>query len=108
MATPTKPNLDLALLAAARAKKAVDDVLQLTDVPGERIQIALMATNALVGVAATIIRDVNNSEGRVVSAQMSQTEAVVRLLDLMREDAEKSQKLLEAIDAMKTLDPWKP
>lgn len=87
-------NLDLPMHASDKVKRALEDVLQLTDDPGERFRIGLMATGHLLGNTAGTFHAMLFSEG--VELRKAQVEDM--LLDLlgkvMREGAEAAWELL--------------
>lgn len=73
-------NLDLSNHAADKVKRALDDVLQLTDDPGERLMIAVMAASVPIGAAAGILAAQSAAHGVVTT----KATAASRILDLLK------------------------
>ncbi len=73
-------NADLPNHAADKVKRALDDVLALTDDPGEKIRIAWMAASIPIGMAAGFLSGKAEREG----IQIPQTAAFTEILELLR------------------------
>jgi hypothetical protein len=73
-------NLDLPRHAAAKVKRALDDVLQLTNDPAEMIQIAVMAASIPIGAASGFLR------GKMARAgvEITETAAIIELLEVLK------------------------
>lgn len=80
MTDSTRFNSDLPNHAADKVKRAMDDVLQLTEDTGEMFRIALMAASVPIGAAAGILSARSAQGGH----KMSETDATVQILDFLK------------------------
>lgn len=76
-------NLDLPRHAAAKVKRALDDVLELTDDPGEKIRIALMAASVPIGAAGGFL----SAKAKRAGITIDETAAIVQVLELLKLNA---------------------
>lgn len=83
MTTREPFNLDLPHHAADKVKRALDDVLQLTDDPGEKFRIALLAASVPIGAAGGFLAGKYARAGKPIS----QTDSTVQILELLRINA---------------------
>lgn len=74
-------NIDLPKHAAAKVKRALDDVYQLTDDPGEMLRISLLASGICVGQAASILAGMMRSSGATVS-DVEAMQEILRLITI--------------------------
>lgn len=73
-------NLDLPKHAHDKVKRALEDVLSLTNDPGEMLQIALFANAATIGAAAGLMIGVADRHG----VDLKYEDAAERLLDMLK------------------------
>lgn len=73
-------NPDLPRHAANKVKRALDDVLQLVDDPTEMLRISVMAASIPIGAASGFLAAEEERAGNKVS----QTEAIVAILDMLK------------------------
>lgn len=69
--------------AADKVKRALDDVLALSNDPGELLRIALMAASVPIGAAGGFISGSAKAEG----IEISEVEATVRVLEFLKVNA---------------------
>jgi anti-sigma factor RsiW len=74
-------NTDLPRHAAAKVKRALDDVYQLTDDPGEMLRISLLASGICIGQASGILAGMMKASGAVVSEADAKQE-ILRLIGI--------------------------
>lgn len=84
-----KFNLDLPKHAADKVKRTLDDVLDLTDDPGEKLRIALMACSAPIGAAAGILSAMagGGNDAASMKAATAQIMEILRLSSAEGPDA---------------------
>ena len=75
-------NIDLPKHAADKVKRALDDVHQIADTPGEMLRIALMGAGICIGQAAGILHSMIERDGRKVS-ELQVKDEVIKLLRVM-------------------------
>lgn len=81
MTDRTPIDLSLPRHAADKVKRAMDDVMQLTDNPGEMLRIALLSATAPIGAAAGILRGMMDAAGTPVTYEAATAE-IMRLITL--------------------------
>src|SRR4051812_22867072 len=74
-------NTDLPKHAAAKVKRALDDVYQLTDDPAEMLRISLLASGICVGQAAGILAGMMKNSGAAVS-EIEAKKKILRLIEI--------------------------
>lgn len=73
-------NIDLPNHAADKVKRALDDVHQLTDDPGEMLRIAIMGAGICIGQAGGFLAGLMERQGMVVP----EVDAKLQVLELIR------------------------
>lgn len=94
MTNRTNFNLDLPHHAANKVKRALDDVLQLVDDPGEKLRIALMAASVPIGAASGFLAGMCAKAGKSVG----ETAAIVEILEMLKTNATKGADAVFAVD----------
>lgn len=74
-------NIDLPKHAAAKVKRALDDVYQLTDDPSEMLRIALLASGICIGQASGILAGMMKNSGATVS-DIEAKQEILRLITI--------------------------
>lgn len=72
--------MDLEHHAADKVQRALKDVLQLTDDPGHKMRIALMASSVCIGSAAGSL----SGKAKRAGFDVSMTDATLQILELLK------------------------
>lgn len=73
-------NFDLENHAADKVKRALDDVYQLTDDPGLKMRIAIMASSICIGAAGGFLAGKAKRKGFVISEK----DAMLQIMELVK------------------------
>lgn len=89
-------NLDLAMHAVNKVRRALDDVMQLAETPEQRLEIALLASTVPVGQAAAVIAKMFEAQGIATN----QAHAVGQVLSMLRLTSEGADAVLAKLKEM--------
>ncbi|MBR0687327.1 hypothetical protein JQ594_15455 [Bradyrhizobium manausense] len=88
-------NIDLPRHAADKVTRALKDVLQLTDDPGEQLRICLLASGVCIGGAGQALTRHAKLDGEQISELDAKLEIVKLLEVLVSKGAEAAMKYME-------------
>lgn len=89
-------NIDLPRHAADKVTRALKDVLQLTDDPGEHLRICLLASGVCVGGAGQALAQIAKRDDKSISELDAKLEIVKLLSILVSKGADATLRYLEA------------
>jgi len=88
-------NFDLPKHASDKVTRALKDVLQLTDDPGEHLRICLLASGVCIGGAGQAMAQLAKNDGEQISDVDAKLEIVKLLEVLVSKGADAAVKYLE-------------
>jgi hypothetical protein len=92
-------NIDLPRHAADKVTRAVKDVLQLTDDPGEHLRICLLASGVCISGAGEALAHMSKNDGEQISVVAAKLEIVKLLEVLVSKGADAAMKYMEGKEA---------